>query len=89
MLRAPPEKFVEAARSHKADIVELSALLAVTMPAMKTTVEAFSQAVLRDSVKIIVGGGPVTHHFPEIGADRDSESASAAIGLARSLVRRN
>ena len=85
----PPEECVEAARSHKADIVELSARLTVTMPAMKTTVEAFSQAGLRDSVKIIVGGAPVTPHFPEIGADGYSEPASAAIGLARSLVRRN
>ena len=85
-----PDKFIEAARNHKADIVALSALLTVTMPAMKTTVDAFSQAGLRDSVKIIVGGAPVTSHYAkEIGADGFSESASAAVGLARSLVVRN
>jgi len=86
----PSEKFIEAARSHKADIVALSALLTVTMPAMKTTVEAFCQAGLRNSVKIIVGGAPVTAHYAqEIGADGYGESASAAVGLARSLVGRN
>jgi 5-methyltetrahydrofolate--homocysteine methyltransferase len=85
-----PEKFIEAARSHKADIVALSALLTVTMPAMKTTVDAFAQAGLRESVKIMVGGAPVTPHFAEeIGADGYSESASAAVGLARSLVGKN
>jgi 5-methyltetrahydrofolate--homocysteine methyltransferase len=85
-----PEKFIEAARTHNADIVALSALLTVTMPAMKTTVEAFRQAGLRDSVKIIVGGAPVTANFArEIGADGYSESASTAVGLARSLVVRN
>jgi corrinoid protein of di/trimethylamine methyltransferase len=83
----PPEKFIEAARNHKADIVALSALLTVTMPAMRSTVDAFSQAGLRDSVKIIVGGAPVTSQFAhEIGADGYSESASSAVGLARSFV---
>jgi methanogenic corrinoid protein MtbC1 len=85
-----PEKFIEAARSHKADIVALSALLTVTMPAMKTTVEAFCQAGLRDSVKIIIGGAPVTAQYAQaIGADGYSESASAAVALARSLMGNN
>jgi 5-methyltetrahydrofolate--homocysteine methyltransferase len=58
----PLEKFAEAAPSHKADIVALLAPLTVTMPAMKTTVDAFVQAGLRDSARIIVGGAPVTAH---------------------------
>ena len=83
----PAEKFVDAARSHKADIVALSALLTVTMPAMRTTIEAFRQSGFRDNVKIIVGGAPLTHQFAtEIGADGYSESASAAVQLARGIM---
>ncbi len=83
----PAEMFVDAARSHKADIVALSALLTVTMPAMRTTVEAFRQSGFRDSVKIIVGGAPLTHQFAaEIGADGYSESASSAVQLARGMM---
>jgi 5-methyltetrahydrofolate--homocysteine methyltransferase len=85
-----PQKFIDAVRDHKADIVALSALLTVTMPAMKTTVEAFREAGIRDTVKIIVGGAPVTAHFAaEIGADGYSESATAAVSLARRLVGAN
>ena len=84
-----PEKFIEAARGHQADIVALSALLTVTMPAMKTTVDAFVRAGLRNSVRIIVGGAPVTSHFAkEIGADGYSETASTVVALAHSLVGR-
>lgn len=82
-----PERFIEAARESKADIVALSALLTVTMPAMKTTIEAIKQAGLRDQVKIMVGGAPVTQGYAaEIGADGYSENASAAVILARTLV---
>ena len=83
----PPEKFVEAVQNDKVDIVALSALLTVTMPAMKTTIDALKAAGLRDRVKIIVGGAPVTRQYAEqIGADGFSENASAAVGLARSLM---
>ena len=83
-----PERFIEAAATHKADIVALSALLTVTMPAMRTTVDAFKTAGVRDSVKIIVGGAPVTSSFAkEIGADGFSDSASAAVNLARGLLK--
>jgi methanogenic corrinoid protein MtbC1 len=82
----PPEKFVEAVRSSGARIVCLSALLTVTMPAMKITVEAFREAGVRQNVRIFVGGAPVTRHFAEeIGADGYGESASAAVSLARSV----
>ncbi|MEO8663530.1 MAG: cobalamin-dependent protein [Bryobacteraceae bacterium] len=85
-----PQKFIDAVRDHKTDIVPLSALLTVTMPAMKTTVEAFRGAGIRENVKIIVGGAPVTAHFAaEIGADGYSESATAPVSLARRLVGAN
>jgi 5-methyltetrahydrofolate--homocysteine methyltransferase len=85
-----PEKFIEAVRTKKADIVALSALLTVTMPSMKTTIDALRQAGVRDCLKIMVGGAPVTRAFAEqIGADGFSENASSAVALARSLMGRN
>lgn len=79
-----PEKFVAAARDNNAQIVGLSALLTTTMPAMKMTVEAFRSAGLRDKVKILIGGAPVTQRFAdEIGADAYGENAPAAVVLAR------
>jgi 5-methyltetrahydrofolate--homocysteine methyltransferase len=74
-------------RENGADIVCLSALLTVTMPAMKTTIEALREAGLRDKVRVLVGGAPVTQHFAnEIGADGYGESATAAVALARSFM---
>jgi methylmalonyl-CoA mutase cobalamin-binding domain/chain len=86
---APPERFIDAIQSHNADIVALSALLTVTMPAMRTTIEALQGAGIRDRVKVMVGGAPVTRQFAvEIGADGFSDNANAAVALARSLVRK-
>ena len=83
----PPEKFIEAVRERNANIVCLSALLTVTMPAMRTTVDALRSSGVRDQVKIMVGGAPVTPNFAEeIGADGYSDNASAAVALARNLV---
>ena len=63
-------KFIEAVQEHKANIVALSALLTVTMPMMKNTIEALKQASLRDRVKVMVGGAPVTREYANsIGAD--------------------
>jgi methylmalonyl-CoA mutase cobalamin-binding domain/chain len=85
-----PETFVEAIRFHKADIVALSALLTVTMPAMRTTIDAFRAAGVREHVRVMVGGAPVTKQYAdEIGADGYSDSASSAVALARSFVVRN
>ena len=56
----PPERFIEAVREKGAQIVCLSALLTVTMPSMKTTIEALKQAGVREQVKVLVGGAPVT-----------------------------
>ena len=82
-----PERFIEAARARNANLVALSALLTVTMTSMKTTIDAFQAAGLRDKVKIMVGGAPVTQQYADsIGADGYGESAGAAVALARRLV---
>ncbi|MGB9458764.1 MAG: corrinoid protein [Bryobacteraceae bacterium] len=83
----PPSKFVEAVNEKAPDIVALSALLTVTLPAMKRTVEALVGAQVRDRVKVLVGGAPVTRQYAEqIGADAYSDNAFGAVRLARSLV---
>jgi 5-methyltetrahydrofolate--homocysteine methyltransferase len=83
----PPEKFIEAVRRKPAQIVGLSALLTTTMPAMRSTIEAFNAAGVRQHFKVLVGGAPVTKKFAEsIGADGYSESAAASVDLARSLL---
>ena len=82
-----PEKFVEAVRTHHAGLVCLSALLTVTMPAMRATMDALDAAGLRGQVKVMVGGAPVTGRYAdEIGADGYGENAAAAVALARKLV---
>lgn len=81
-----PERFVAAAQEHGAHLVCLSALLTTTMPAMKTTVEAIKTAGLT-SVKIMVGGAPVTQDYAnEIGADGYSPDAASAVDLALTLA---
>jgi 5-methyltetrahydrofolate--homocysteine methyltransferase len=83
-----PEKFVAAVEEQKPQIVCLSALLTVTMPAMKTTIDALETAGLRAKVKVLIGGAPVTMQYAkEIGADGYSENASGAVGLVRNLLR--
>ena len=82
-----PELFIEAAAARNANLVALSALLTVTMPSMKTTVDAFEAAGLREKVKVMVGGAPVTQQYADaIGADGYSDSAGSAVALARKLV---
>jgi 5-methyltetrahydrofolate--homocysteine methyltransferase len=82
-----PQKFVDAVRENDADFVAMSALLTTTMPNMKTTIEALQEAGLRDKVKILVGGAPVTSQFAqEIGADGFAPDASRAVALAKSLA---
>ncbi len=82
-----PEKFVEAVRAEGAALVGMSALLTTTMPSMKATIEALTEAGLRDRVKVIVGGAPVTASFAEgIGADAYAPDAASAVDTARSLV---
>lgn len=82
-----PDVFVDTVRARNAKLVALSALLTVTMNSMRTTIQAFQAAGMRDQVKVMVGGAPVTQQFAdEIGADGFSENASAAVALARKLV---
>ncbi len=79
-----PDKFIEAIQTRGARIVCLSALLTVTMPSMKKTIEALKEAGVREQVKVLVGGAPVTPQFAEeIGADGYGETANAAVALAR------
>jgi 5-methyltetrahydrofolate--homocysteine methyltransferase len=82
-----PEKFIAAVADKQAQIVGLSALLTTTLPAMKTTLDAFRSAGLRDRVKVMIGGAPVTQSFADtIGADGYGENAASAVQLARRLV---
>ena len=82
-----PEKFVEAVRTTGASVICMSALLTTTMPSMKTTIEALKAAGLRDKVKIMVGGAPLTDQYArEIGADGYAPDASRAVALAKSLL---
>jgi 5-methyltetrahydrofolate--homocysteine methyltransferase len=82
-----PEKFVNVLQEQEADIVALSALLTTTMPNMKATIEALHKAGLRERVKVIIGGAPVTESYAQqIGADGYSPDASRAVSLAKSLL---
>ena len=79
--------FVEAATTHQADIVGMSALLTTTMRAMALTIRAIDEAGLRDRVKIMVGGAPVDAAFSErIGADGYGSNGPAGSDLAKKLV---
>ena len=81
----PPERVVDAVREYKPDIVCLSALLTTTMVNQKATIDALKEAGLRDQVKVMVGGAPVTQAFAdEIGADAYTPDAATAAEVARS-----
>ena len=82
-----PENFVAQIKEKNAQIVCLSALLTTTMPMMKQTIDAIVESGLRDQVKILVGGAPVTQAFAdEIGADGFAADAGSASKLAKSFV---
>ena len=82
-----PEQFIDAVKENDAKLVCMSALLTTTMPGMKTTIEAFKDAGMRNDVIILVGGAPVTQHFAdEIGADGYKDNASAGVVLAKELL---
>ena len=83
----PPAKFVQAVQEKRPQIVGLSALLTTTMPSMKATIEALKEAGIRDQVKVMIGGAPVTQKYAdEIGADVYAPDASSAASRARALV---
>lgn len=83
----PEEKFVEAVREHNPDIVAMSALLTTTMMKLKDTIEVLKIEGLRENVKVIIGGAPVTQDFADkIQADGYSEDAVSAVELCDRLM---
>lgn len=83
----PAEKFVDAVKSQGAGVVALSALLTTTMPAMKDTIDALKEAGVRDQVKVVIGGAPVTQNYAdEIGADGYAPDAASAVDKVRELL---
>lgn len=84
---ANADKFIDAINTKNPDIVALSALLTTTLPSMKNIIDRLTQAGVRQRVKVIVGGAPVTQDFAdEIGADGYSDNAGGAVGLVRGLM---
>ena len=82
-----PDKFIEAVEEHGAPLLGMSALLTTTMPNMGKTIEAFIDAGLRDEIKIMVGGAPVTQEFADdMGADGYGKDALACVALAKQLL---
>ncbi len=83
----PPGKFVDAVKEHQPQLIGLSALLTTTMPKMRTTIDALKEAGVRDRVKIMVGGAPLTDKYAsEIGADIYAADASSAATRARQAL---
>ncbi|MEM4212672.1 MAG: cobalamin-dependent protein, partial [Nitrososphaerota archaeon] len=83
-----PEKFVDAVIRNEANIVALSALLTVTMPEMRIVIEELKKANVRDRVKIIVGGAPLTKEYAEeIGADGYGENAFEGVKICKLWVK--
>lgn len=82
-----PAKFIAAIREHQPDIIGMSALLTTTMRSVATTIEALAKEGIRDQVKVMVGGAPLTDSFAEaVGADGYAANAAAAVRLAGTLV---
>ena len=83
----PSDKFVEAVKDYNADILCMSALLTTTMTYMKDVIQALEDAGIRQNVKVMVGGAPVTQNFAdEIGADGYSDNANSAVAVAKELM---
>jgi 5-methyltetrahydrofolate--homocysteine methyltransferase len=82
-----PETFVAAIKEHKPQAVGMSAFLTTTMPMFKTNIEVITAAGLRDQVKILVGGAPVTQEYCEVvGADGYAPDANATVRLTKQLI---
>ena len=82
-----PDAFVSTAQERKVGVIGLSALLTTTMPSMKSTIEALEEAGLRGTVKVIIGGAPVTQKYAdEIGANGYSRDAAGAANLVKRLL---
>ncbi|MBW2432552.1 MAG: corrinoid protein [Deltaproteobacteria bacterium] len=82
-----PQAFVDALKEHKAELFGMSALLTTTMPKMGETINAIKEAGIRDQVKIMIGGAPVTAEFAkEIGADAYASNAASAVDKGKELL---
>jgi len=88
-VNVPPDKMVAAIRKHRPDIVGFSALLTTTMPMFKANIQALVKEGLRDQVKVMVGGAPVTGDYAKsVGADGYAPDAGAVVRLAKQLLAR-
>jgi corrinoid protein of di/trimethylamine methyltransferase len=84
----PAEKFVEAVKEHGVQIVGMSALLTITMPEMENTIKQLKQAGLRDKVKVIIGGAPITPEYAaKIGADAAARDAVDGVNICKEWVK--
>ena len=84
-----PQVFVDAIKEHNAKLIGMSALLTTTMPKMGETINAIKEAGIRDQVKILVGGAPITAAFAEeIGADGYASNAASAVDKGKELMGR-
>ncbi len=82
-----PDKLADAVATHQPQLIALSALLTTTLPSMKRMIDRLAADGLRDGVKVMIGGAPVTQDFAdEIGADGYSDNAAGAVNLARQLM---
>ena len=82
-----PDQFVDSVKNQGVGVIAMSALLTTTMPNMKNTLEALEEAGIRDSVKVMIGGAPVTQAYAdEVGADGYAPDASRAASLAKELL---
>jgi len=83
----PPQKFIEAAKEKEGTIIAMSALLTTTMTQMKAVIKSLVDGGLRDKVRVMIGGAPITQQYAdEIGADGYGDNASSAVALARKLA---
>jgi 5-methyltetrahydrofolate--homocysteine methyltransferase len=86
-VNVPPEKFIEAIQQHQPQAVGMSAFLTTTMPMFKTNIEAIKAAGLREQVKILVGGAPVTQEYADVvGADGYAPDANSCVRLTKKLI---
>ncbi len=82
-----PEQFIVGVKEKGANLVAMSALLTTTMPAMRTTIDALKTAGVRDKVKVLIGGAPITQKYAdEIGADGYSDNAVGAVTVAKKVL---
>src|SRR6266704_2462851 len=86
-VQVSPEKFVDAVKAHKPDVVGFSAFLTTTMPMFKANINALQKAGIREKVIVMVGGAPVTQEYADaVGADGYASDASAAVVRAKQLI---